>query len=124
MTVTLRGMLEAASEAMVPLTKPVAALMLSPKGRPEALKVSTFPSGSLALSWSPTMSPSALDCAPDSLGVGSAVTGTVTVPGRGGVPLSVTVTAKLCAAEAGARGVYVASPLAVTVAVPLAGVLS
>ena len=49
------------------------------------------------------------------------VTGMVTVPGRGGVPLSVTVTTKLSAPLKPVAGVYVASPLAVTVAVPLAG---
>ena len=52
-TMALKGILVAAPAAMVPLTKPVAALRVSPKGRPEALKVSPFPSGSLALSWSP-----------------------------------------------------------------------
>ena len=49
------------------------------------------------------------------------VTGMVTVPERGGVPLSVTVTAKLFVPLKPDAGVYVASPLAVTVAVPLAG---
>ena len=124
-TVALKGILVAAPEAMVPLTKPVAALMVSPKGRPEALKVSPFPSGSLALSWSPITSPSTLDCAPgvSSSGgrFGRTVTGMVTVPERGGVPLSVTVTAKLFGPLKPGAGVYVASPLADTVAVPLAG---
>ena len=49
------------------------------------------------------------------------VTGMVTVPERGGVPLSVAVTAKLSVPLKPGAGVYVASPLADTVAVPLAG---
>ena len=49
------------------------------------------------------------------------VTGMVTVPERGGVPLSVTVTAKLFGPLKPGAGVYVASPLAVTLAVPCAG---
>ena len=49
------------------------------------------------------------------------VTGMSTVPERGGVPLSVTVTTKLSAPLKPGAGVYVTSPLAVTVAVPLAG---
>ena len=49
------------------------------------------------------------------------VTGMVTVPGRGGVPLSVTVTTKLSLPLNPGAGVYVATPLADTVAVPLAG---
>jgi hypothetical protein len=124
-TVTLRGTLEAALEAIVPLTRPVAALMLSPRGRLEALKVSTFPSGSLALSWSPTLFPSALDCAPGLASTGGrfgrTLTGMITVPERGGVPLSVTVTAKLSAPLNPVVGMYVTTPLGVTFTVPCAG---
>ena len=40
---------------------------------------------------------------------------------RGGVPLSVTVTAKLSGPLKPGAGVYVATPLAVTLAVPCAG---
>ena len=49
-----------AVKRMVPLITPVVAWMLSPGGKPVALKVSLSPSGSLALSDRDTVAPSSV----------------------------------------------------------------
>src|SRR5436190_997951 len=53
-----------------PVILPVAGSIESPGGRPVALKVSASPSGSLAISGSVTLSPSALVCGPGLVNVG------------------------------------------------------
>src|ERR1700683_4934336 len=62
-TVTVYGLDEAAPAASVPEITPVALLMLSPVGRPLALKVMVSPLGPVAWALTDTVCPAVLHCA-------------------------------------------------------------